>query len=405
MNQSPRRLVAVGLAILLIIGVGYGIISSARDALGPAAVNLKGLIGSEKDPFFKDQRVIAALKRGGFVVQVSTAGSRQIASRDLTGIDFAFPAGVPAAEKIRQDHAGSKAFVPFFTPMAIGTWKPIVGLLQSAGLVHDAGGYTTFDVAAFMDLVDKNKRWKDLPNNTVYPVNKSILITSTDVRRSNSAAMYLSLTSYVANGDNIVQNDSTATSIADRLSPLFLRQGFVASSSEEPFDDYLVQGMGKSPMVMIYESQFIQRAAANDGSVTPDMQLIYPDPTILSKHTFVGLTPNGIRLGDFLTNDPEMRSLATQYGFRTTDIGAFTKFVADHQLSAPATFLDVIDPPTYETLESMITTLEAIYNGQGLPTPAPLNSGEPTGSVSAPAAPTAPTAPTAASAAVPTTSP
>ena len=151
----------------------------------------------------------------------------------------------------------------------------------------------------------------------------------------------------------------------DRLAPLFLRQGFVASSSEEPFDDYLVQGMGKSPMVMIYESQFIQRAAAADGSITPDMVLIYPDPTIFSKHTFVGLTADGIRLGDFLTNDPEMRTLATQYGFRTTDTAAFTKFVADHKLAVPDTLINVIDPPTYETLEAMITRLEADYSGAG----------------------------------------
>ena len=155
-----------------------------------------------------------------------------------------------------------------------------------------------------------------------------------------------------------------------RLAPFFLRQGFVASSTEEPFEDYLVQGMGKSPMVMIYESQYVQRAAAADGSITPDMVLMYPDPTIFSKHTFVGLTPDGIRLGDFLTNDPEMRSLATEYGFRTTDTGAFAKFVADHKLAVPTSLIDIIDPPTYETLESMITRLEAQYSGQGLPTSA-----------------------------------
>ena len=67
-SQSPRRLAAIGLAVLLIIGVGYGIIASARDALGPDAVAVSGLIGSEKAPFFNDPRVIAALKRGGFDV-------------------------------------------------------------------------------------------------------------------------------------------------------------------------------------------------------------------------------------------------------------------------------------------------------------------------------------------------
>jgi hypothetical protein len=369
MTLNPRRIAAVGLAVLLIIGVGYGIFSSARDALGPTAVSVHGLIGSEKDPFFKDSRVVAALKRGGFNVGVSTAGSRQIAAADLSKEDFAFPAGVPAAEKIRRDHAGSRAVVPFYTPMAIATWKPIVDLLTASGVAHASGGITTLDMAAYMRLVDKNTRWKDLPGNTTYPVNKSILITSTDVRKSNSAAMYLSLAAYVANGDNIVENDAQVVPLMDRLSPLFLRQGFVASSSEEPFEDYLVQGMGKSPMVMIYESQFIQRAAALDGSITPDMVLMYPDPTIFSKHTLVGLTASGTRLGDFLLNDPEMRTLATEYGFRTTDTAAFTKFVTDHKLTVPASLINVIDPPTYETLESMITRLEAAYTGQGAPPP------------------------------------
>ncbi|MEJ7697308.1 MAG: hypothetical protein WKF78_11985 [Candidatus Limnocylindrales bacterium] len=55
-DAEPRRLAAVGLAIVLIIGVGYGILSSAREALGPPAVTLHGLIGSEKLPFFSDAR-------------------------------------------------------------------------------------------------------------------------------------------------------------------------------------------------------------------------------------------------------------------------------------------------------------------------------------------------------------
>jgi hypothetical protein len=47
MTLNPRRIAAAGLAVLLIIGVAYGIISSARDALGPSAVGVHGLIGSE----------------------------------------------------------------------------------------------------------------------------------------------------------------------------------------------------------------------------------------------------------------------------------------------------------------------------------------------------------------------
>jgi hypothetical protein len=382
--MQPRRIAAIGLAVLLIIGVGYGIATSVGSKLGGGTVAVKGLIGSEKAPFFADPNVIKALARGGFVVTVQTAGSRQIANTDLSGQDFAFPAGAPAAEKIRRDHAGSVAVVPFFTPMAVATWQPIVDLLKRAGVVKQENGYLGLDMASFMALAAKDTRWKDLPGNTTYAINKSILVTTTDVRKSNSAANFLAITSYVINGNNVVQNDASAPQIADEISPLFLRQGFVESSTEEPFDDYLVQGMGKSPMVLIYESQFIARAAANDGSITPQMVLLYPEPTIFSKHTFVSLTDAGTRLGQFLSTDPEIRQLATQYGFRTSDKTGFNAFVSSHNLSVPSDINDVIDPPTYETLEAMITRLEALYDGSASPLPgettAPISTSTPTSS-------------------------
>ncbi|HYO44414.1 MAG TPA: hypothetical protein VES19_14545 [Candidatus Limnocylindrales bacterium] len=364
MVSNPRRLIAIILGLVLLVGVGYGIITSVGDALKPSTTAIRGYIGSEKDPFFKDPRVIAALRRGGFDVSVTTAGSREIATKDLTQADFVFPAGVPAAEKIRRERPGTQSFVPFYTPMAIATWTPIVDLLTTAGVARvTSGGYTALDMDAFMALAAKDTRWKDLAGNTAYPVNKSVLITSTDVRKSNSAAMYLAIASYIANGRNIVDTDQQAATVLDRIAPLFLRQGYVENSSEGPFEDYLVQGMGKAPMVMVYEAQFLARAAANDGSIRVGMVLMYPEPTILSKHTLVSLTEPGAALGRFLADDPELRTLATEYGFRTTDTAAFRTFLDAHTISAPDTILDVIDPPTYERLEAMITRLERLYAG------------------------------------------
>lgn len=374
MNSDPRRFIAIGLAALLIVGVVIAIGSQVAGRLAPEAVPVQGLIGSEKLPFFQDARVVAALKRGGFDVTVHTAGSRQIASMDLTDQDFVFPAGVPAAEKVRREHPGTTSVVPFFTPMAIATWQPIVDLLTAADVIHQRNGYLAFDIAKYMDLVASDTRWRDLPNNSAYDVNKSILITTTDVRRSNSAAMYLSIISYIANGNNIVELGPAVDPLTRQLSPLFLRQGFSEASSEGPFEDYLVQGIGKAPLVMVYEAQFLARAAANDGSIRPDMVLVYPEPTIFSKHTLVSLTPEGQRLGEFLSTDSEMRHLATEFGFRTSDTQAFRDFVTEHQLSVPETIIDVIEPPTYETLEAMITVLEQIYAGEFGPTPTPSES-------------------------------
>jgi len=185
MTNPARRYAAIAIALVLIVGVSAAIFSSIRDRVGASATAVHGLIGSEKLPYFQDPRVIAAFRRGGFDVTVATSGSRDIAKADLSAQDFAFPAGSPAAENIRREHTGTTSVVPFFTPMAIATWQPIVDLLTQAGVVKQQQGYKTLDMTAYMALVASDTRWKDLPGNTTYPVNKSILITSTDVRTSN----------------------------------------------------------------------------------------------------------------------------------------------------------------------------------------------------------------------------
>jgi len=272
-----RRALGLVLAVILGVGVLAAIVISVRGRLDTPAQQLtvvRGVIGSEKQPFFSDSEVIKVFHSHGLDVRVDTAGSRQIASLDLTHYDFAFPAGVPAAEKIRLARKVNTSYSPFYTPMAIASFRSIADLLVNAGVAKNQGGYYTFDVQAYLQLVARNARWTDLPNNTAYPSGNSILITSTDIRTSNSAAMYLALASYVANGNNIVQSPAQGAAVLPKVEPLFLRQGFTATSSEGPFQDYLSIGIGKTPMVMIYEAQFVAQAALNDGSISKDMVLL-----------------------------------------------------------------------------------------------------------------------------------
>jgi hypothetical protein len=102
-----RRLIGLGLAGLLALGVIAAILVSVVQKINPGAppATVRGVIGSEKLPFFQDPGVIKVFRDNGLTLQIDTAGSRQIASTvDLTKYDFAFPAGVPAAEKIKSDH-------------------------------------------------------------------------------------------------------------------------------------------------------------------------------------------------------------------------------------------------------------------------------------------------------------
>jgi hypothetical protein len=358
------RILGVGLAVVLAIGVLAAIVISYTQSHNSPATKLvavHGVIGSEKLPFFQDAAVIAEFHSRGFDVQVDTAGSRQIATTvDLSKYDFAFPAGQPAALKIQQDKHARATYVPFYTPMAIATFTVIGDLLKTAQVASVNGGVYTLDVNAFLKLVAANKRWTDIPNNSSYPAGKSILITSTDPTKSNSAAMYIAIASYVANQNNVVQNASQVQGVLPRVAPLFLRQGFTESSSEAPFEDYLSIGVGKDPMVMIYEAQYVAREAAKDGSIKSDKALMYPSPTVLSKHTLVPLTGKGDAVGKLLLSDAKLQSLAVKYGFRTSDPTAFTTYLNSRGVPPPPQLVNVIDPPTYDNLEAMITGISTL---------------------------------------------
>jgi hypothetical protein len=358
-----KRILGPILLVILVFGVGAAIYFSASDALtNRRLVTVHGLIGSEKYDYFHSLEVIEALRRNGLVVEVEKAGSRQIAtSYDLNAYDFAFPAGVPAAEKMRREYSDSRAYGVFFTPMAIGSWRPIANLLVANGIAEEKAGYYTVDMAAYLELVEEGTRWSDLAHNDAYDVNKSVLITSTDVRKSNSAAMYLALASYVANDNNIVQSLAKARPLMPLLESLFLKQGYVEYSSAVPFNDYLIMGMGKAPLVMMYEAQFVYEAAVSEGAIRPEMVLMYPQPTIFSKHILVTFSEAGQKLGEALQTDPDLQRLAIEHGFRNDDVAYFREFTNKNEVAVPDVLVDVIEPPSYAVLEGMIQQIEKKY--------------------------------------------
>ena len=180
------------------------------------------------------------------------------------------------------------------------------------------------------------------------------------------------MASYVANDDTIVSSPATQDAVIDQMASLFLEQGFSASSSDAPFEDYLSQGIGSKPMVMVYEAQFLGRAMSGDGAITDDMVLMYPGPTVFSKHTVVPLTDAGKAVGQLLMDDPRLAKLAALYGFRPADVSVFNDQLTAHQLDVPPLPVDVVEPPSYETLESMIDEISTRYD-----TPAPSPSTDP----------------------------
>jgi hypothetical protein len=338
--------------------------SFASDASTPSRLtSVRGVVGSEKKAFFADPEVKSVFAAAGLSVEVDTAGSREIATTtDLKNYDFAFPSSAPAAEKIKREKETLGTYSPFYSPIAIASFQPIVDVLQSAGVAEKTPtGYWSFDISAYLGLVAKGTRWDQIPGNSAYPTSKAVLLTTTDVRRSNSAAMYLAMASYVANDNRIVSSQREASAVLPAMGKLFLGQGYSESSTEAPFEDYLALGSGKTPMLLTYESLFLDRQMRNDGSITKEMVLLYPTPDVLSKHTALALSKDGDTTGQLLTENADLQRLAAKYGFRTTNPGTFRDVLAESGVASPPDLVEVVEPPRYELLESMIATLEKQY--------------------------------------------
>jgi hypothetical protein len=365
---TVRKAIGPALAGILLIGVGIGVTYSVKekrtsDAASQRAagrITVKVLSGSEKEKFLSDPALTKILDDEGISLSVQKSGSREIATRpDLKTFDVAYPAGAHAAVKIAQTTGSKRVFNSFYTPMAVASWKTLVPVLETSNVIaRKDGTLYIINMSKLVDMMLKGTRWKDLPGNTAFPVGKSVLVSSTDVRKSNSGGMYLALAAYFANGNNIVDNDADLDKIAPGMVSLFSRQGFQESSSAGPFEDYVSMGIGKAPLVMIYEQQFLEYAL-NRQTIDPDMVLMYPAPTILSKHTIVALSDNGARFAQVMTTNEKIQSIAHHYGFRTQDNSELFSLVEARKLAIPHTLVDVIDPPSFDVLEKLIGRIEA----------------------------------------------
>jgi hypothetical protein len=274
--------------------------------------------------------------------------------------DFLFPSGVVAANQVvdaaRQANIPAAQVSPFFTPMVIASWEPIAKILVANGMAKAMGPKVYgVDMAKLTQAMLAKTKWKDLKEAGAYEVGRSVLVSTTDLRRSNSGAMYLALTSQALTGD-VVTDRASAQSTALKLAELFKRQGYQENYVNGNFDDYVAIGIGKTPMAFIYENQLVAYALAKKG-VGEGMVLLYPLPTIVNKVVFVSLNERAKALGELLANDADLQGIAVEYGFRIADSDRFVSTIKPTGLAVEPRVTQVVDPPSFEIMAEMIDTV------------------------------------------------
>lgn len=381
MGSRAKTLVA-GVALILVAVVVAGAIALGPGLLGagvsaddaPATQQeltvVHGVIGSEKESLFADPEAKEIFARHGLDVQVTTSGSWAMAERaDLTQADFASPSSEVAAAHLTDVHGDAvlSTSTPFYSPLAIATGSTVLDVLAANGLAEQRDGVWYLDMAAYLDAVASGRRWTDLAGSEAYPSSRNVMITTTDVRSSNSALMYLGLASYVLNGNAVITSEDAAREqAATSLARLFLDQGYSQSSSAGPWESFLSKGPMNQPLTLIYESQYLEAQMNEPTRVTSEMRICYPDPTIFSDHVVVAFSEAGQRVQDVLDNDPDMARVIARHGFRVNgaNSGAFSEQVSEAGLTgyaADGTFIDVAQAPSYEIADAMLQTIEALY--------------------------------------------
>ena len=324
---------------------------------------LSGLIAVDVEPYFQDPRVQKLLADNGFKLNVTRVGSRDMAARVLLGQtpDFFYASGVVAANQIsdaaKKVSITTTIYSPIYTPMVIASWAPIAQILATNGMAKEASpGVWSVDLQKLTQTMLDKKRWKDLKGAEAYDVGKSVLVSTTDVRKSNSAAMYLALTSYAVNGGDLVTDRDTAQKTARTVAGLFKRQGYQENYVNGNFDDYVSIGIGKTPMAWIYENQIVNYAIARKG-LGPGMVLLYPQPTLFNKVVFVASSERAKKLGELLSTQPELQRLAVDFGFRIADTAHFVQSTKAAGLAVEERITQVIDPPSFEIMAEMIEVI------------------------------------------------
>lgn len=321
---------------------------------------VSGLIAVDVEQYLQDPRVQKVLADNGFKLNVKRVGSRDMASKVIPGQtpDFFFSSGVVAANQVgdaaKKANIGTAVYSPLYTPMVIASWEPIGKILAANGMAKEKSpGVWGVDLAKLTQLMLDKKRWKDLKGSEAYDVNKGVLVSTTDVRKSNSAAMYLALTSYVTNGGEVVTDKGSAQKAASTVSGLFKRQGYQENYVNGNFDDYVSIGIGKTPLALIYENQIVSYAMSKKG-LSPGMVLLYPQPTLFNKVVFVATSEKAKKLGELLSNNVELQHLAVDFGFRIADTGFFVQATKAANLAVDERVTQVIDPPSFDLMAEMI---------------------------------------------------
>ncbi|MEW2612341.1 hypothetical protein AB0937_19500 [Streptomyces sp. NPDC047880] len=339
-TRPPRRRLRRALASALPVPViGLALLVASGNLLLPLrqVVTIEAKMASKRD-FFQDPVVERLLMKHGFRVHITNMGSREIAKQDYEGYDVVFPSGQPAADLISRERARADRPVllyrPFVSPIVLATYHDYAEVLTAEGVAERQPGpggrpmYYTLDMRKFLDLSrGKRKgvqrdpgdgyRWDEIDRDDRVRNGNKILAQTSDICEANSAGTYLGLVAFVEHGNDAPDSEAEAEQLARRIKPLLVEQGLPSSERAETY--LSPDGQSIAPVTVIYEHQFLAHQIGQEaatGATDDERVLLYPSTRFVTEPQLVALTGEGARLGELVSEDPELQRRAMELGFR-----------------------------------------------------------------------------------------
>jgi hypothetical protein len=307
---------------------------------------VRAMIASKRD-FFEDEQVKQLLLSHGYQVQVTPAGSFELAeAADLDSYQFVFPSGQAAADRVYQRRQGQHAigYKPFFTPLVLGTFRDYAQALVAAGVARpqpaagDKPLYYSVEMDKLMALVADNAHWRDYDPKLS---GNRLLAQSPDPCRSYSGAAYVGLVAY-ARYSHPAATDAEAVAQAQGIKPMLDAEG---QHSDDMAPKYLVpEGRSFATVAVIYEHQYLayqNRRLDNGLGLDTDRVLMYPSAQHETAPELISFSPEGDTIGDLLMSDPELRRRAVELGFHVYSADTarfdFAGYLAQRHIPEPTT--------------------------------------------------------------------
>lgn len=354
----------VGLALLFKEGLfplNFLNFLNSQDLMEQKPVTIiNGLTGGGKVGLLEDEEVKRIFEQKyGLKVNYTRAGSLEIVSGDTSKYDVLFPSSQLAFESYKQSHGSRivKSATIFNTPIVLYSWDTVTEALSKQGIVKKIGdNYFISDFPKLISFVVAGKKWSDIGIPDLYG---KITIYSTDPTKSSSGVMFAGLLSNVLNGEIVDEN--SINKVIPVLRDIYRRVGYMDSSSNDLFEQYLRTGVGGKPIIVGYENYIVEFSLQNPEvwkELKNRVRILYPMPTTWAPHSMIALNAKGVKLITALQDKDVQRIAWKKHGFRTGLIGVENDPDVLKVAGIPKQIDQIVPTPKSQVMEMVVKALK-----------------------------------------------